>query len=303
MSRILVTGGTAFVSRYIASYLSKTNEVCVLNRGTHPQESGVTLIQADRHALGDALRGMRFDAVIDVCAYTADDVNSLLDALDFTCGTPDYVLISSSAVYPENTLMHAAEDAPTGPNAVWGTYGTNKIAAEQAAFRRLPNAYVLRPPYLYGPMQNVYREPFVFDCAMQGRTFAIPGDGGMPLQFFHVEDLCRVIEAVLARHPADHVLNVGNPETVTVNEFVRLCYEAAGRPLRTVEIHHHPNQRDYFPFHDYAYSLDVTRMQRLLPKTVDLADGLRQSFAWHAAHPDDVRRKPYADFIDAHLCR
>ncbi len=301
MSRILVTGGTAFVSRFIARYFAITHDVTVLNRGSRPQESGVTLVRADRHDLGDQLRGMHFDAVIDVCAYTAEDVNDLLDALDLGSGALDYILISSSAVYPETTRMPAAEDAPIGPNAIWGDYGTNKIAAEQTALRRLPGAYILRPPYLYGPMQNVYREPFVFDCAMAERPFYIPDDGEMPLHFFHVEDLCRVIERILESHPAEHMLNVGNPETVTVSEFVRLCYEAAGKELRCVHVRNHPNQRDYFPFHDYAYALDVSRMQMLLPKTIDLAEGLRQSFAWYLAHPEDVRKRSYAAFIDAHL--
>ncbi len=298
MSRILVTGGTVFVSRFVAAYFAQKHDVTVLNRGTRPQESGVKLIQADRHALGDVLRGHRFDAVIDVCAYTAQDVTDLLDALD---GTPQYVLISSSAVYPETTSMPAKETDPTGPNRLWGAYGTNKIATENVLLARRPDGYILRPPYLYGPMQNVYREPFVFDCAMQGRAFAIPGEGTMPLQLFHVEDLCRVIEAILTQRPQTHVFNVGNAETVDVNAFVRLCYEAAGETLHTVNIHGHANQRDYFPFADYAYRLDVSRMQDLLPRTIPLAEGLSQSFAWYRAHPEDVNRRPYMEFIDSHI--
>lgn len=48
--KLLVTGGTTFVSKYVASYFMKQgNEVFVLNRNTKPQVEGVTLIEGDRH--------------------------------------------------------------------------------------------------------------------------------------------------------------------------------------------------------------------------------------------------------------
>ena len=44
MSKILVTGGTRFVSRYTAEYYAqKGYEVYVLNRNSRPQPEGVTL--------------------------------------------------------------------------------------------------------------------------------------------------------------------------------------------------------------------------------------------------------------------
>ena len=98
MKKILVTGGTVFVSRYIAEYyVAKGYDVYVLNRNSKEQSKGVTLIEADRHDLGEILREYRFDTVIDT-AYTSNDVEMLLNALG---EYKDYVLISSSAVYPE----------------------------------------------------------------------------------------------------------------------------------------------------------------------------------------------------------
>ena len=118
----------------------------------------------------------------------------LLDALG---GCDQYLLISSSAVYPENAPQPFMEETPLGANQYWGTYGTNKIAAEQALQKRKPDAYILRPPYLYGPMNNIYREAFVFDCALQGHSFYIPQNDTMKLQFFHIHDLCRFIDIIL----------------------------------------------------------------------------------------------------------
>lgn len=43
--KVLVTGGTAFVSRYCAEYFVRQgHEVYVMNRNTRPQSSGVKLI-------------------------------------------------------------------------------------------------------------------------------------------------------------------------------------------------------------------------------------------------------------------
>ena len=186
MKKILVTGGTVFVSRYIAEYYVKNGcDVYVLNRNSKEQSDGVNLIQADRHNLGETLRDFNFDVVIDT-AYNCNDVEMLLGALgDYK----DYVLISSSAVYPEYSEQPFKEDSLLGVNKYWGKYGTDKIEAEAALLKRNPNAYVLRPPYLYGQMNNVYREAFVFDCALANRKFYLPKDGKMKLQFFHINDL------------------------------------------------------------------------------------------------------------------
>ena len=49
MKRILVTGGTTFVSEYVAEYFVNAGyEVFVLNRNSKPQVQGVKLIQGDR---------------------------------------------------------------------------------------------------------------------------------------------------------------------------------------------------------------------------------------------------------------
>ncbi len=192
--KILVTGGTVFVSKFIAEYFAeKGNEVFVLNRNTKPQVQNVKLIECNRKEIKGQIKGLHFDTVIDVTAYTAEDINSLLDNLE---SFKNYVMISSSAVYPETLKLPFKESDQCGKNKFWGDYGTNKIDAENALSKRIPNAYIIRPPYLYGEYNNVYREAFVFDCAEKDMPFYLPKNGAMPLQFFHVEDLSKFIEII-----------------------------------------------------------------------------------------------------------
>lgn len=298
MRKILVTGGTVFVSRFIADYyVAKGEEVYVINRNTRPQSKGVKLINADRHNLGDCLKSYYFDAVIDT-GYTADDINLLSDSLS---EYGEYIFISSSAVYPEYVQQPFHEDSELGENKIWGKYGTNKLEAERALLKRNPNAYILRPPYLYGQMNNVYREAFVFDCALANRKFYLPKSGEMKLQFFHVSDLCRFIDIILEKKPSEHIFNVGNKNAVSIREWVEICYDVTGKQVDFINVDSDIDQRNYFSFYNYEYYLDVSKQYELMPNVKSLHDGLSEALKWYIDNQEQVNKKPLIDFIDSNL--
>ncbi len=298
--KILITGGTTFVSKYTAEYfVRKGDDVTVINRGSRKQPDGVTLINCDRTQLGDTLKGTHFDAVLDITAYTEEHVQTLLSSgVTFD----DYILVSSSAVYPETNPQPFSEEQICGKNSVWGDYGVNKLKAEKYLKEKFPSAYILRPPYFYGIYENLYREAFAFDCAMKDRSFYIPGDGEMKLQFFNVSDFCRFIEIILDKHPEDHIFNVGNKDVVTVKQWIELCYKAAGKNAEFVSVDKNIPQRNYFSFHDYEYVLDVSKQYKLMADTVSLEEGLKQEFEWYKNNPDSVYfRKPYIEYIEENI--
>lgn len=298
MRKILVTGGTVFVSRYIAEYyVSQGDEVYVLNRNTKQQSEGVHLIAADRNRLKDELRHYYFDVVIDT-AYTADEIRHLLHALG---NYGDYIFISSSAVYPEYAPMPFCEESPLAENRYWKKYGTDKIEAEQYLMQNDPHAYILRPPYLYGPMNNVYREAFVFECALANRKFYIPKDGMMQLQFFHIHDLCRFIDILLEKHPHFHVFNVGNNQLISIADWVKLCYEVCHKEVQLVCVEDDIDPRKYFSFYDYEYALDVSRQNELMSHLTPLKQGLEQSLTWYLKNASLVNKKPLISYIDEHF--
>lgn len=297
--RLLITGGTTFVSKYVAQYFVKKNyDVFVLNRNTKPQVPGVTLIEGDKHSLGDKLKSIHFDAVLDITSYNKTDITDLISAL----GSFDqYIMISSSAVYPEYGVQPFEENSLKAVNKFWGKYGTDKIEAEEELIKLVPDAYILRPPYLYGPMNNVYREAFVFDCAMNDRKFYLPSDGSMKLQFFHVEDLCRLMEKILKEKIEEHIMNVGNKEAVTIKEWVTLCYGALGKTPEFVSVSEDIEQRNYFSFYNYEYYLDVTKQTWFYPETISLETGLKESFDWYKDNMNEVNKKPFFEYIDDNL--
>ena len=300
MRNLLITGGTTFVSKFAAEYfVHQGNTVTVLNRGSRKQPEGVKWLPRDWLNIGNALKGTHFDAILDITAYHEEHIRSLLQSV---VSFNDYIMISSSAVYPETNPQPFSENQCCGRNTVWGDYGWNKLQAEKTLQAFFPDAYILRPPYFYGRYYNLYREAFVFDCALQDRPFFLPGDGSMPLQFFHVSDLCRLIEILLEQHPDEHVFNTGNPETVSIKDWVTLCYRAAGKQPEFVSVDPSVPQREYFCFYDYAYVLDVSRQQKWMPDTLPLFQGLQEELEWYRQHPEGVdRRKPYMTYIDQFL--
>lgn len=315
MRKILVTGGTIFVSRCIAEYYTRLipkhmgdfrptlpveqeAEVYVMNRNTHAQVEGVHLIECDKNSIGNDLGDYDFDVVIAVNIYTEKEMKNLIDSLRTV---RDFVFISSSAVYPETLPQPFTEEQECGKNSIWGDYGTNKLAAERYLLSRIPQAYVLRPPYLYGRMNNLYRESFAFDCALFERPFYIPNDGSMKLQFFHVNDLCRFIDILLRTHPKQHIFNVGNKESENIVSFVKACYNVAGKEPVIISVGDEHSQRSYFPFHNYSYVLDVTKMSELMPDTMPFKDGLEDSYNWYKVNQDAVNKKPYFDYIDKYI--
>ena len=299
MKKILVTGGTTFVSRYVANYFVNSEyEVYVLNRNSKSQVTGVKLITGDRHNLCDILKGNHFNIVADITAYNAQDIVDLYNALD---SFEQYIMISSSAVYPEYGVQPFLEDSEKNLNKFWGKYGTDKIEAEEALLERVPDAYILRPPYLYGPMNNVYREAFVFDCARADRKFYLPKDGEMKMQFFHVRDLCKLMEVIIASKPSEHILNVGNSEVISIKDWVTKCYACFDKIPSFVNVYDDIEQRNYFSFYNYEYCLDVQRQQKIYKETISMEEGLRESAEWYLENESDVNKKPYFDYIDTNL--
>ena len=82
MKKILITGGTTFVSKYVAQYfVNNEYDVYVLNRNSKSQVEGVKLIEGDRHNLGNKLKDIHFDSIYTENPYV--NVNIILIICSF----------------------------------------------------------------------------------------------------------------------------------------------------------------------------------------------------------------------------
>lgn len=288
---VLVLGGTQFVGRALAKGLiARGHEVSILTRGLRPVEyDGVR-----RHYLADRrdatslrpLSGGRFDAVFDVSVYGAEDVRPVLEALRLDEGSR-YVLVSTGAVYlPSEEPL--AEDAPKGESAVWGAYGKGKLEAEnllvEAQARQGFALSIVRPAYIYGPGNNLYREAYLFDRLEKGEVIPVP-EGGASTQFVFIEDVADQLIGMAGRSGGGvEAFNCAYPDPVDWATLVQTAATAVGVEPRIKVVAHRSRMeaRSFFPFRDCTYLLDTTKTTACgLEAKISLIEGMRATYDWY----------------------
>lgn len=288
----LVLGGTQFIGRTLAMELvARGHAVSILTRGRLPvdYEGLHARYVADRRNAESLrqLEGKRFDAVFDVSGYGAADVRPVLEALRPGTETR-YVFLSSGAVYKPSSAP-LSEDAPKGENEQWGRYGTDKLAAEELLREHRSREgfalSVVRPAYVYGPGNNLYREAYLFDRLERGEVVPVP-QGGTTTQFVHIDDLVNLLIDISQRALDGEIeaFNCAHPEPVGWPALVEAAAEAMDVEPRFKGVDYRGvmDPREFFPFRDCTYLLDVGRAARFgLVPAIDLREGLAETYAWY----------------------
>jgi 2'-hydroxyisoflavone reductase len=195
--KLLVLGGTRFVGRHlVAEALARGHEVTLFHRGQRGAElfPEVERITGDRTAGLDALRGQRWDAVVDTAGYAARDVRAsatlLADAAE------RYAFVSTVSVYADLAHRPLDESAPLHPPDAESTeveparYGGMKVACEQAVESAFPGrALVARPGLVVGPHDYTCRFPYWVNRIAAGGEVLAPGDPERPVQLVDARDL------------------------------------------------------------------------------------------------------------------
>ena len=160
--RLLILGGTMFLGRHLTeAALARGHTVTLFNRGRHNPDlfPEVEKLQGDRTEENglDALKGGRWDAVIDTCGYVPRHVRRSAELL--ADATDHYTFISSISVYKDFEKLGIDEDAdladlsdPAAEEVTGDTYGPLKALCERAVEEALPGrALNLRPGLIVGP--------------------------------------------------------------------------------------------------------------------------------------------------------
>ena len=158
---ILILGGTGFTGPHQIRYaVARGHKVSMFNRGkTNPGlfPSGVEHLQGDRNGQLDALKGRKWDAVIDNPTTLPRWVRDAAAILKGNTG--QYVFISTLSVYKDNSKPGMDEsdativlDDPTVEKVTGETYGGLKALAEQETIKAYGDrATVIRPGLIIGP--------------------------------------------------------------------------------------------------------------------------------------------------------
>ena len=196
--RMLILGGTVFVSRTVAEIaLRRGHEVVCAARGTTGSvPPGATLVTVDRDR-PDPLRALadeRFDAVVDVAKFSYPWVADALAAL--ATSAAHWTFVSSLSVYADEATIGQHPSAPlVEPAQVHGgsdmeLYGPVKVASENAVREALgERAFIVRPGLITGPGDGSDRFGYWPGRFNRGGRVLVPAEGGGLSQFIDVRDL------------------------------------------------------------------------------------------------------------------
>lgn len=201
--RLLVLGGTAFLSRAVAALgCERGHEVTVAARGESgepPPGARFVGVDRDRDDGLEPLRDESFDAAVDV-ARLPKHVDLALDALAEKAG--HWTFVSTCSVYADQTTPgqtpqtgpllqpNPADSLDTAPEG----YGSNKVACEELVRRTCgERAFVVRAGLIVGPNDPNDRFSYWPKRVSQGGAVLAPGAPDDFVQFIDVRDLAEWI--------------------------------------------------------------------------------------------------------------
>ena len=192
---LLILGGTGFIGPHLVRMaVARGHQVSIFTRGRRDAAlpDGVERLVGDRNGQLDALRGRRWDAVIDDSATNPEWVRQSTELL---ASSGRYLFTSSTGVYypyerlglSERDPVHTDAADPKDPSE---DYGTKKAQCEALVTGRFGDrGTVVRPTYIVGPGDYTDRVTYWPVRLTRGGDILAPGHPDDRVQFIDVRDL------------------------------------------------------------------------------------------------------------------
>ena len=239
--KALVVGGTGVISTGIVkSLLGRGAAVTVFNRGKTatrlpPGVDCITSDRSDRASFERTFERTRFDVVIDMLCFTADDARSTIRAFGGRC--EQLQLCSTVCTYGAKIPPGVLIDE-TFPQAPITDYGRGKVECErlcaEAAAGGAFALTVVRPSHTYGPggplIDQLEFDASAWDRIVRGLPVLCAGDGLGLWQSTHRDD-CGTFFAYAAKNPRTYgqAYNVTRNEALTWRDYYRVAARALDR--------------------------------------------------------------------------
>ncbi|MEZ0581355.1 NAD-dependent epimerase/dehydratase family protein [Nocardioides sp. MH1] len=225
--RLLVLGGTVFLSRAVATEAVRRGHdvVCACRGESGAVPEGAALVRWDRSEEPPAeLVGGDHDAVVDVSrrpSHVRRAVASFPDA--------HWVFVSTVNVYADESVPGGPGTLPlhdpitddvdlaTDPEA----YGPMKVACEQAVRDGAVSAAVVRPGLIVGPGDPSGRFTYWPSRLADAGEVLAPGVPSDPVQVIDVRDLAAWIVTLAEQHTKGDFDAVGLP--TPIGDLLREC--------------------------------------------------------------------------------
>jgi len=308
----LVTGGAGFIGSHLCERLLREGHAVWayddLNPFYDPELKRANLREiaatggqfefvqgdiCDRAAL-DALFGrVKFDQVVHIAAragvrpslkepvlYQRVNVEGTVNVLEAArqTGVRKLIIASSSSVYGVNAKVPFSESDPIFQPI--SPYAASKLACE-ALGHTYHHVYgldvvMLRFFTVYGPRQRPDLAIRKFATLIRaGKPIPVFGDGSTQRDYTYIDDILDGIAACISREFGYEVFNLGESQTVRLDQLIALLEEALGRKAI---IDRQPPQPGDVP----VTFADVSKAGRMLgyQPRVKIAEGIRRFAEW-----------------------
>lgn len=245
MRKILVLGGNGFLGKNLCTYLADKGEEVYSFDMTIPQQKDRRIQYIcgdffDDYTLEKVIKGMDvvYHAICtlnpgnsnDKCivGYERDFVQTA--KLCYYLKDTDCRMIffsSGGTVYGNQEVQPILENAVPVPI---NHYGNLKLCIENTIrtfnFQMKKNMLVARISNPYGPGQDYHKGVGFIDAAIKraiaGETIEIWGDGNVVRDYIYIDDLCRMLYALIDYHGDTEVFNLSSNTGVSQNDIVEI---------------------------------------------------------------------------------
>lgn len=307
--KVLVTGGTGFIGRWVVKrLLDDQHEVWILDNLTNSEKKNIdefknhthlkSFIQSDikdEKTIGELFQMVKFD----ICYHLAASIN-VQDSIDDPKTTFEndvigtfkileqckrnnvkIVFMSTCMVYDRATKQSGISEIdmvkPASP------YAGSKIAAENMVLSYyyaygLP-VVVVRPFNTYGPFQKTGGEGGVvaifINNKLDGKLLNIYGDGKQTRDLLYVEDCADfVVTAGYLDKANGHIINAGTGKDISINDLAMLVSKNSA-VIKHIP-HIHPQSEIQKLLCDYSKAKKLLNWE----SQISLEEGIRRTEEW-----------------------
>lgn len=311
--KILITGGAGFIGSSLIDQLLKTTDyhvVCLdnLNNYYSPQRKqknidpfknhpNFTFYKADVRdfgALQEIFTKHQFSKIVHLAAragvrasikepllYEQVNTRGTLHLLELAreFQVPQFIYGSTSAIYGNQKKVPFSESDSC--NQPISPYAATKKAAELLCHTYAHlygiNMTVLRFFTVYGPKGRPDMAPYLFTKAvLESKPIEKFGDGTTERDYTYIDDIVAGIMKAMEKLFEYEIINLGNNQPVTLNDFIETLEKATGKKAKIIEKPIPPGDVD-------RTCADIEKAKKLLDwrPTTSIEIGLKKFVEWY----------------------
>jgi 2'-hydroxyisoflavone reductase len=313
---LLILGGTGFIGPHLTQEaLRRGWKVTHFNRGKRSTEgvAGVETLIGDRKGQLDALRGRRWDAVIDDTGYIPKYVKMSAELLAPSVGYCLYISsISAYASFAKPNDEHSPTGTLSNPDVeeiTNDTYGPMKALCEHYSEQAFKGRIaVVRPGYIVGPMDPTDRFTYWPVRASRGGEMLAPGTPHDPIQIIDVRDLTAWMMKLVDARTIGYFNAVSPPNAFTMGDLIKASQQASPESKTKVTwvsedflaAHWKPDDLDLPPWSPLKGDSAGASLTSIKPagqtglRSRPLQETVRDTLAWFHTLPADRQVKLHA---------